>query len=275
MRVAVLMTVHNRREQTLACLRTLYAQLALLDGEKYETDVWVNDDGSTDGTADAVLQAFPQVRLTRTDGTFYWSGGLRHVWLAAAEKDYDSYLWLDDKLTLGENAVYSLLDNSGFLGHKAIVVGSVLAPDGSLYRGGRSRGGRLVDPDPVIPKPCYIFDGRLVLVPRAVFERLGVLDGRYRHKLGDYDYAIRAYRAGITRVVAPGYPATAPRKAGIPAWRDRSRSLPERYRALLSPTGKPLKENFLFDLRSKGFFQAVWAMVKLHFQVFFPIRNNG
>lgn len=273
MRIAVLMTVHNRREQTLACLRTLYAQLALLDGEKYESDVWLNDDGSTDGTADAVLQAFPQVRLTRTDGTFYWSGGLRHVWLAAAEEDYDSYLWLDDKLTLGENAVYSLLDNSGFLGHKAIVVGSVLAPDGSLYRGGRSRGGRLVDPDPVIPKPCYIFDGRLVLVPKYVFDRLGAMDGRYRHKLGDYDYAIRAYKAEINRVVAPGILGVCAREPAVLPWRDPRKSLRDRYRVLFSPLGKPLKEHFLFDLRSKGLFQAIWTVFKLNFQVLFPVRN--
>ena len=46
-------------------------------------------------------------------------------------------------------------------------------------------------------------------------------------------------------------------------------------KAIPSKTPLPILENFLFDLRSKGFFQAVWAMVKLHFQVFFPIRNNG
>ncbi len=273
-RLAILITAYNGKDKVMACLAECYRQADLLSaGSRYEVDIWLNDDGSTEGISEEVSLRYPKVHLSHSDGTLYWSKGLRKVWLEAAAQEYDFYLWLDYKMTLREGAIDSLLDNSSFLGHKAIVVGSVESEDGILCRGGRSRSSKLIEPDPVIPKPCYIFDGRLVLVPKYVFDRLGAMDGRYRHKLGDYDYAIRAYKADIDRVIAPGILGVCAREPAVPLWRDARKSLRERYHALFSPLGKPLKENFLFDLRSKGFLHALWMVIKLNFQVLFPVRN--
>ena len=273
-RLAILITAYNGRDKVLACLAECYRQADRLSAEgRYEVDIWLNDDGSTEGISEAVLLRFPKVHLSHSDGTLYWSKGLRKVWLEASEEKYDFYLWLDYKMVLHDNAIYTLLDNSSFLGHRAIVVGSIESEDGILCRGGRSRSSRLIEPDPVIPKPCYIFDGRLALAPKFVFDRLGAMDGRYRHKLGDYDYAIRAYKAEINRVVAPGILGVCAREPAVLPWRDPRKSLRDRYRVLFSPLGKPLKEHFLFDLRSKGLFQAIWTVFKLNFQVLFPVRN--
>ena len=274
-RLAILITVYNGMDKVLACLAECYRQADLLAADgRYGVDIWLNDDGSTEGISEGVLHRFPKVHLIHSDGTLYWSKGLRKVWLEAAGDGYDFYLWLYYKMTLRDQALYTLLDTSSFLGRSAIVVGSVESEDGVLCQGGRSRSSRLIEPDPVIPKPCYIFDGRLVLVPKYVFDRLGAMDGRYRHKLGDFDYAIRAYKAGINRVVAPGIFGVCAREPAVLPWRDPRKSLRDRYRVLLSPIGKPLKEHFLFELRSKGFLSAVWTVVKLNLQVLFPVRNS-
>ena len=142
------------------------------------------------------------------------------------------------------------------------------------YAGGRTRKNRLIEPDPAIPVPCYTFNGYLVLVPKAVFRALGNLDPFYRHNFGDYDYGVRAMKAGISRVVAPGILADYYGKRELPRWRDAAYSLKERYAFMLSPLGRPPQEQFHYDCRSMGFFGAVWHFITQNLSVLFPKRAD-
>src|SRR5690606_39821762 len=58
-----------------------------------------------------------------------------------------------------------------------------------------SYGGRM-DNFPVIPngdlQQCLYINGNVVLVPRAIFEKLGNLSANYTHSMGDFDYGLRA-----------------------------------------------------------------------------------
>ena len=47
-RIAVLLTVYNRRDKTLYCLDRLYHQENM---DNYKVDVFLTDDGSTDVTS--------------------------------------------------------------------------------------------------------------------------------------------------------------------------------------------------------------------------------
>ncbi|HWE93426.1 MAG TPA: glycosyltransferase family 2 protein [Tepidisphaeraceae bacterium] len=58
--ISVVIISYNTREMTLDCLRALYAGLGELRAE-----VWVVDNASADGSADAVEKAFAQVRVIR------------------------------------------------------------------------------------------------------------------------------------------------------------------------------------------------------------------
>jgi GT2 family glycosyltransferase len=273
--VAILMTIYNRRERVLASLEEIIRQSeALASGGEYSFDIYVHDDGSTDGAGDAVEKAFPSVILLRGDGNRFWSRGLRAAWMEAAKKGYDFYMWTDYDSVLREDAMWNLLDTSSFLANKAIVCGTVANPDGVLMYGGRSRSGKIIEPDGYVPVPCYLFDGHLVLVPKYVFRKVGLLDERFHQGLGDYDYAYRSGKARIDRVVAAGILADCSRKVTLPSYRDASLTLRERYEALSKPKGKPLKENFLFDVKSKGLFKAIWNFLKTNFQVLFP-KHNG
>lgn len=267
------MTVYNRRDKTLSCIENCFRQIdALAAEDKYEFTFFLNDDGSTDGLSEAIRARFPQVVLTSSQGDQYWIRGLCSAWNKAAEEDFDFYIWLDYALQLADDAFRILLENSSFLRHRAIIVGTVTGPDGKLMYGGRTRSGKIIEPDPIIPTACGIIDGNLVLVPKYVFKSLGTLDIRFSQSLGDYDYAVRAIDKGITRVIAPGVLAKCERLLRYPIWRNSSYSLKERYRAVMSPKGRPFKELFLYDLHNSGVFIAIAHFIKLNLLVLFPKR---
>lgn len=275
MLVAVLLTVHNRKVKTLACLHELFVQTETFKAErKYEFTVYLVDDGSTDGTSEAVFQQFPDVRIIPGDGNLYWNRGMCLAWNQAAHANPDFYLWLNDDTLLKPGALAEMLENSVHLGHKAIVAGSAVNSDGTLSYGGRTRSGKLIEPGPMIPKPCHIFNGNLVLVPASVYHVLGTMDPCYSHGFGDYDYGIRAEKAGIDSVVAPGILAVCDRNHGIPAWRDASKSLGKRYEALGRPNGRPLREQFIYDMRAYNILYAIGHFVTMNIRVLIPKRKS-
>ena len=81
-------------------------------------------------------------------------------------------------------------------------------------------------------------------------------------------------KANVSRVVAPGIVCICSRNPGVPKWRDSNYSLKERYAFLLSPKGRPPREQFLYDTRDKGLLWAIGHAVSLNFKVLFPSRNN-
>lgn len=210
-RVAVVMTVFNRREHTLRCLESLTGQ----ESSSAELTIFVVDDASTDGTSEAIANQFPGVRLIRGTGDLYWNGGM-HVGLEAAlGEGFDFYWWLNDDVELDRDALARLLRTAHRLsdrdGWPGIVVGSMRDPDdGHLTYGGVVRTSALrrfnftlVEPTDE-PLRVETMNGNCVIVPKAVAHNLGNLSSSYRQKMGDYDYGLRARQAGYGVWVAPG-----------------------------------------------------------------------
>ena len=69
MRIAAIITCHNRKEKTLVCLKSLFQIIQNID-------VFLTDDGSTDGTSEAVKKIYPQVNIIQGDGNLFWSRGM-------------------------------------------------------------------------------------------------------------------------------------------------------------------------------------------------------
>ncbi len=67
----VIVPVHNRKAVTLRCLHHLHT-----NGLPTETGIIVVDDGSKDGTAEAIAADFPEVKLVFGNGELYWTGGI-------------------------------------------------------------------------------------------------------------------------------------------------------------------------------------------------------
>jgi len=215
-RLAVLMTCYNRKPKTLACLAALFNQVL---PAKVAMDVYLVDDGSTDGTAELVHQTYPGVKILPGDGSLFWNGGMSLAFATALKQDYDYYLWLNDDTLLYPEALKGLLITSHSLIEQgetqAIVVGSTQDPDtGVLTYGGRKREQwwhpfhfHKVSPKDTVA-PCDTLNGNCVLIPRNVVQVVGNLDPALSHYAADLDYGLRAQRQGCTIWVAPGYAGT-------------------------------------------------------------------
>ena len=194
------------------------------------------------------------------------------AWDEAAKDDPDFYIWLNDDTVLRPGAFSALMENSAYLKHKAIVVGTAVDSAGRYSYGGRTTYGKIIPPDPVIPVVCEVFNGNLVLVPRSVYEALGTMDRFYSHSFGDFDYGVRADKAGIISVVAPGILAECDRNESLPEWRNSEVPLKNRYAAITGPKGRPFKEQFIYDFRAYGPLHAVLHFLSLNLKVLFPVK---
>ena len=253
MQIAVLLTCHNRRDTTITCIEALSRQCL---PENAELTVYVVDDGCTDGTAVAVTQRFPRVQIIAGDGDLYWVGGMRLAWsVAAAEADYDAYLWLNDDTTLVPTAISTLVASwrtAASLGQPGIIVGSTCnSDDGRLTYGGYSGRVKLIEPSWQM-QLCDTMNGNMVLVPRAVFEVVGNLCPEFRHNGGDMDYGVRARKAGFKVWVAPGFLGSCRQNPGL-SWADPSVPFSSRWRSLNSPKGLPVHERYLYCRHHHGF----------------------
>ena len=180
-------------------------------------DVFVLDDGSSDGTSEAIAEQFPEVTVLHGDGELFWSGGMRQAFAAAIAGDYDHYLWLNDDVYLDDSAVgLVLLDTARQLSQRGDVVIVAGLHPGPADRPTRPTGR---GPSPPLATPavrvggagrraaarCDTMNGQVVLIPRgSVAQRIGNIDPAFVQQMGDFDYGLRARAAGCSVWVAPG-----------------------------------------------------------------------
>ena len=211
--VAVLLTCFNRREETVRCLRALLRDD--VDDDIALTVILV-DDGSSDGTGEAVASAFPEVTVLRGDGELYWNGGMRRAFAESLAGSFDFHLWLNDDTVLRSGVIGHLIATHEALttaGHRQVIVSGATVDRAS----GRTTYGAvdsprrwwplhftLVEPRDA-PVRCDTMTGNCVLIPDDVARLIGNLDPAYRHYLGDFDYGLRTNRAGGSVWLAAGH----------------------------------------------------------------------
>ena len=273
--LAVLMTCHNRVTNTLDCLAALKNQKPF----GASLDLFLVDDGSEDGTAQAVAGIYHDATIIQGDGSLYWCGGMRVAFAQAMQKGYDFYLWLNDDTYLDEDALLRIFktyaDASSQLGDSLIIVGSTRDRESGTmtYGGWRQRAGRLgsISWEKLPPQmkhwiPCDTMNGNCVFIPRAVVKKNGNLDVKFTQSMGDLDYGLRAREAGCQVVIAPGYYGVCEENDGAGLWTDYRLPLFVRWKKLLGPKGLPVKEWLFFSRRHKGrFWLLVWLSPYLMF----------
>lgn len=264
-RAVVIMTTFNRRETTLRCLRTLDVAVATLVGHRVH--VVLVDASSSDGTADAVRELFPDVEVLTASSNTFWAGGMRQAWDRAQDRYYDVLVWLNDDVVLDPHALETLHRAHERSSGAAVVVGAFRDPvSGAPSYGGTRRGPALrrLSMSPVEPgeelQSIDAANGNLVWVPRAIDHRLGGFPAGYTHGMADNAFALEARRHGIPVVLAPGTAGTCARNPTAGSWLDSRLSAARRIVLLKSPKGLPLADYWRFCVRYGGITGPLYAL---------------
>lgn len=267
--VAVVMACHNRRVSTLASLADWHKQSVAAHDR---LQVYLFDDGSCDGTYETVRAQFPDVIVLQGDGFAFWNGGMRQAFAAAIQNGHDFYVLANDDTHVQRDALERLLETHERLlrerGAAVIVVGSVCDPVSGAYTyGGVTKKRRWLrtgfNAVPALhqdPQPCDTFNANCVLIPDGAVRVTGNLSEAFTHGMGDFDYGLRAGRAGVEAWVAPGYVGTCSRNPVSGSWSDRALPLSVRWRKIMSRKGLPPTEWGTFCQRHGG---STWPLMFL------------
>ena len=262
LRLTAILTCFNRKQNTLECMHALAASTGM---EQVQISAVLVDDGSTDGTAEAVRALYPWVDVTVADGNLFWCRGMHKAFATAMQNNPDYYLWLNDDTTLYADALSRLLDCAAVQrarsGKPVIVVGSTVDEhSGKLTYGGERRAAwwRRTSFIKVQPseqaQPCESMNGNIVLIPAESARLVGNLDPAFEHAMGDTDYALRANKLGVGVWVAPGVHGTCGHNALTNTFLDSTLPLSKRWRKMLGRKGLPWRSWWVLSRRHAGLF---------------------
>lgn len=265
--IAVLLTCFNRKEITQKCLKSLFVF-------NISFDVYIVDDGSTDGTFEMIISEFSEVNVIKGDGSLYWNRGMHKAWEYAKKKNYEYYLWLNDDVELYSNAFEEILDCSKTYNHKNIISGLIETKDKSrLLYGGYDKQKKLIQSSGEMNSITYL-NGNFVLIPKFVFKKIGNLDPIFHHDLGDVDYGLRAQKEGVM-VYSTRKPIGSGETNSISRLRLNNSTLIKRFKRLNSPLGSNLRLNFYFRKKHFGFLHALSFVLFLVGLNIIPDRLNA
>jgi GT2 family glycosyltransferase len=276
MNIAVLLTCHNRKIKTLICLNALFTCKL---SQNYQFEVYLVDDGSTDGTGEAVKTHFPRVNVIQGNGNLFWAGGMRLAWAEALTQNYDGYLLLNDDTTLFSNSLIQLFNAHNYSVNKysmgGIYIGTTNDPITNEYTyGGRRILSNLTGKSQVV-KPqngniqsCDFANGNILFVSKNVVDAIGILSNKFTHFLADYDYTLTAKKRGFPILVCDNYCGACENDHGN-NWLSSDFSLSERINYLKSPKHLAYNEYLFFIKRHFPFYLPI-SFLKLWAKTLFP-----
>ncbi len=201
---------HNRRQLTLQCLRSLNR----IDRTGLGVHVVVVDDGSTDGTSDAVRAEFPEAEIIAGDGNLWFTEGTNVGIRAALKHQPDYVLLINDDQVFDSNAVRAMVECAER--HPRSVIGSLLllwdtphklfqtAPVWSTRLGGwRHWHNQTVWTIPKSPWKVDIIVGNCVLVPATAMQEAGLMNSKRYPNFGDAEYTPRLRKLGWQLLIEP------------------------------------------------------------------------
>jgi len=207
----LVVTDYNGWQQTHACLDRLRAS------SFRQFSVIVVDHGTTDETENRLRASYPEVICVRESPTLWWAGATNAGIREALKRGATSLVLLNNDCCVSPDTLAVLAQHAQATTRPAIIA--------ALQRDARSR--RLLGnfatscfllgfPTLLLPWPRrarpgahgllptrLIMGGRGVLIPRAVFDRIGMLDeAALPHYGADHDFYLRCRRQGTPLYLA-------------------------------------------------------------------------
>jgi GT2 family glycosyltransferase len=182
------------------------AALASLDG----LPVVCVDNGSTDGSPEAIASAFPAVDLIRTGVNLGFAGGNNVGIRRALERGADWVLLLNND-AVAEPGLAAALESAaaarpdaGLLACKILAVdGATVQYAGATFRPRLGYSGRVATSGPEELRDGGRADGAALAVSRAAVERAGLLDESLFLYVEDVEWSLRVREAGFAVVLVP------------------------------------------------------------------------
>jgi GT2 family glycosyltransferase len=263
--IYAIITSYNRKDSTLECFRRLESAAKTAN---VNLKAILVDDGSTDGTAEAVEASFAWIKVMRGDGNLFWNRGMHLGFAEALNQDVDAYLWVNDDTHIVDNALLHVINTWHKLEQttgKPVMISGATADEttGKITYAGDVAQSKLKRFtyrkvwNENLPTQCEVAQGNFLLIPKKIAQAMGNLDPVFEHAMGDTDYTLRARKAGFSVFVASGvigYCSNNPVKG---TFNDASLSLSQRWQAIMSRKGLPPKSWLHFTRRHGGL---IWPL---------------
>jgi len=223
--LTVIIVSWNVRDLLMACLRSLQADL---ERAGLTADIWVVDNGSTDGTPEAVARDFPTVRLIARRDNPGFAAANNQALRAALDASPPRYFWLlnpDTEVLPGATAaLIAAMETHPRVG---VSGAKLLYPDGTLQHSAFRFPGLVQLAFDLFPFPPRLYETRLngryprrlydgdvpffvdhplgaaMMVRRETVEQVGLLDEEYRIYCEEIDWCWRMRRAGWRALCVP------------------------------------------------------------------------
>ena len=208
--VAIVTPVHNRRDITFQCLRSL----SRIKSDSLHVHVIVVDDGSTDGTSEAISRGFPDVEIIRAGGDLWFTEGTNVGVRRALESDPKYVVMMNDDQVFDDNFLEYLVETAE--ANPRSIVGPLLllwdqphktfqiAPVWNTWLGGWQHWHQQTVWS--VPDAAFNVDlivGNCVLVPSEAIKECGLMNSKRYPNFGDAEYTPRLKRAGWRLLIDP------------------------------------------------------------------------
>ena len=208
--MAIVAPVHNRRDITLQCLKSL----SRIEKASLEISVVIVDDGSTDGTSDAVRTEYPWVRLVEADGSLFFTEGTNVGIRSALEDDPDYVLMMNDDQVFDADFLKFMVETAEKFPRS--IVGPLLllwdtphklfqtSPRWKTLAGGWVHWYRqTVWTVPKDPWEVDVIVGNCLLVPVQAIREAGLMNSKRYPNFGDAEYTPRLKKRGWRLLIDP------------------------------------------------------------------------
>lgn len=286
-RIAALLTCFNRKNKTISCLKSLFAAELEYNskesiGDAVDINVYITDDGCTDGTADAIRKTFPgsYITIIQGSGSLFYNGGMILAWNhALKEGEFDFYLLMNDDTDVLDNLFEELFKTHEYCLKNYSVAGiysgcttskenfNKTTYGGTVYINKFLNISKRLDPRG-IPQMVDVANANILMVHATVVNKIGIFFDKYIQCLADYDYSLVAKKNKIPVLLTASYCGRCSNDHTFNLDRYSKMSFAERKKMLFSPFGFYAKERLIFIKRHFWYrypFIAVEMWIKLYF----------
>jgi len=186
----IIIPVHNRKELTLSCLHHLKWVTS-----KTDWSIVIANDGSTDGTAEAIKKEFPDVHVIHGNGSWYWTGAIAAGMRYAMEHNATEIVWLNDDTIPEKGSLMRIVDlvrhdDHLMVASTAMHAGRQVVSCSMKFHEVTSQAGKLTCVD--------VLAGYQIAFSSKVVNTIGLPDWhRWPHYAGDSSYTRKACHAGF------------------------------------------------------------------------------